>query len=86
MPCRPMLPSYNKNIQAAKRHRMYCERLGIRTSNIIFKNTLTSAISEYKNKKIKVSKGNQRTVFSVVNKVLHNIWPIVLVTSSVKKY
>ena len=35
------------------------------------KNTLASAESEYFNKKIKASKGNQRTVFSVVNKVLH---------------
>jgi len=25
MPNRPMLPWYNKNIQAAKRHRRYCE-------------------------------------------------------------
>ncbi|KAK2151927.1 hypothetical protein LSH36_345g00012 [Paralvinella palmiformis] len=32
MPSRPMLPWYNKNIQAAKRHRRYCERLWIRTS------------------------------------------------------
>ncbi|KAK2169189.1 hypothetical protein LSH36_12g34021 [Paralvinella palmiformis] len=32
MPSRPMLPWYNKNIQAAKRHRRYCERLWIKTS------------------------------------------------------
>jgi len=32
MPSRPMLSWYNKNIQAAKRHRRYCERLWIRTS------------------------------------------------------
>ena len=32
MPSRPMLPWHNKNIQAAKRHRRYCERLWIRTS------------------------------------------------------
>ena len=82
MPSRPMLPWYNKNIQAAKRHRRYCERLWIRTSlcvhfemfkvsKILVKNTLASAKSEYYNRKIKASKGNQRTVFSVVNKVLH---------------
>ena len=40
-------------------------------SKILVKNTLASAKSEYYNKKIKASKGNQRTVFSVVNKVLH---------------
>jgi len=32
MPSRPMIPLYNKNIQAAKRHRRYCEWLWIRTS------------------------------------------------------
>ena len=37
----------------------------------LVKNTLASAKSEYYNKKNKASKGNQRTVFSVVNKVLH---------------
>ena len=42
-----------------------------KVSKIPVKNTLTSAKSEYYNKKIKTSKGNQRTVFSVVNKVLH---------------
>ena len=31
VPRRPMLPWYNKNIQAAKRHRKYCERLWKRT-------------------------------------------------------
>ena len=31
MPSRPMLPWYNKNIQAAKRNRRYCVRLWIRT-------------------------------------------------------
>ena len=82
MPNRPMLPLYNKNIQAAKRHRRYFERLWIRTSlyvhfemfkvsTILVKNTLASAKSEYCNKKIKAPKGNQRTVFSVVNKVSH---------------
>ena len=110
MPSKPMLPWYNKNIQAVKRHRSYCEWLGIRTSlcvhfemfrvsKILVKNTLASAKSEYYNKKIKASKGNQRTVFSVVNKYYIKvklssqiistqikIWPIVLITSSVKKY
>jgi len=32
MPRRPMLPWYNKNIQAAKRHSRYYDRLWIRTS------------------------------------------------------
>ena len=78
-----MLPWYNKNIQAAKRQRRYCERrLSIRTSlcvhyemfkvsKILVKRTLASAKSEYYNKKVKASKGNERTVFSIVNKVLH---------------
>jgi len=82
MPSRPMLPWYNKNIQTAKRHRRYCEWLWIRTSlcvhfemfkvsKILDINSLASAKSEYYNKKIKAFKGNQRTVFSVVIKVLH---------------
>ena len=82
MPRRPMLPWYNKNIQAVKRHRRKCERLWIRTTlyahfemfkviKILVKNTVVSTKSKYSNKKIKASKGNQRTVFSVVNKVLH---------------
>ena len=41
-----------------------------KVSKIIVKNTLASAKSEYYNKTIKASKGNQRTVFSVMNKVL----------------
>ena len=40
----------------------------LQVSKILVKNTL---ITEYYNKKIKPGKGNQRTVFSVVNKVLH---------------
>ena len=82
IPSRPMLPWYNKKIQAVKRHRRYCEWLWITTSlcvhfemfkvsKILVNNTLASDKSEYYNKKIKASKGNQRTVFSVVNKVLH---------------
>jgi len=42
-----------------------------KVSKILVKNTLASAKSEYYNTKIKASKGNQRTVFNVVNKVLH---------------
>ena len=60
----PILPWYNKNIQAVKRHRRYCERLWIRTSlcvhfemfkvsKILVKNTLASAKSEYYNNKNK---------------------------------
>jgi len=74
MPRRSLLPWYNKNIQDAKRHRMYCERVWIRTglcvhyemfkvSKIQLKNTLASAKSEYYNTKIKASIGNQSTVF-----------------------
>jgi len=37
-----------------------------KVSKILVKNTLASAKSEYYNKKIKPSKGNQRTVFGVV--------------------
>ena len=40
-------------------------------SKILVKNTLASPKSEYYNKKIKASKENQRTVFSVMYKVLH---------------
>jgi len=82
MPRKSMFPWYNKNIQAAKRHRRYCERLWIRTSlcvhyemfkvsKSLVKNTLASEKSEYYNKNIKAFKRNQRTVFSVMNKVLH---------------
>ena len=64
-------------------------------SKIEVKNIFASAKSKYYNKKIKASRGNQRTVFSVVNKVRLSfqisstqtkIWPIVLITSSVKIY
>ena len=79
---RPLHPWYNKDIQTAKRHRRNCEWLWITTglcvdhemfkvSKIQVKNTLDSAKSEYYNKKIKVRKGNQRTIFNVVNKVSH---------------
>jgi len=76
---RPLLPWYNKNTQAAKRHRRYCDRLWIRTGKCAFKK-------------------KQRTVFSVLNKVLPKrisfqilsteikIWPIILRTSSVTQY
>jgi len=84
-----MLPCYNKNIQAEKRHRRYCERLWIRTSlcvhfemfkvsKFLVKNILAFAKSEYYNKKIKASKGNQRTVFSVLNKLSHKTQTVLL--------
>jgi len=109
MPRRPIISWYNKKIQAAKRHRRYYEWLWIRTgwcvhyemfkvNKILVNNTHASAKSEYYNKKIKTSKGNQRAVFDVVNKVLHTsetvfqilsterkICPIVLITSSAKR-
>ena len=61
---------------------MYYQRLWIRTSLCVHyemykvsksldKNTLATTKSENNNKNIKASKGNQRIVFSVVNKVLH---------------
>jgi len=79
---RPLLPWYNKDIQADKRNRRYCERVWIRTnfyvhfdmsriSKFKVRNTLASTKSEYYNKKFKACKRNQRTVFSAVNKVLH---------------
>jgi len=57
-----MLPWHNKNIQAAIRHRRYCEGLWIRTglyvhhemfkvSKIVVENTLASAKSENFNKR-----------------------------------
>jgi len=78
MPIRPM--QTNKNIQAAKRHRMYSERLWIRTSlcvhyemfkvsQIEVKNTIASAKLECYSKQIKAFKGNQRAISSVLNKV-----------------
>jgi len=42
-----------------------------KVSKISIKNTIASDKSEYYNKKIKVSKGNQRTLLSVMNKVLY---------------
>ena len=107
---RPLLPLYNENIQAAKRDRMYHDRLWSKTnlfvhyemfkvSKLLVTNIIVSAKSEYYNKKIKASKEYQRTIFSVVNKVLQNvklsfqmilthikIWLIVLITSSVQIY
>ena len=49
-----------------------------KVSKTIVKNTLASAKSEYYNKKIKASKGNQKTVFSVVNNVLHKSQTVLL--------
>jgi len=71
-----MLPWYNKNIQAAKRHRSYCELLWIRPSlcvhfemfkvnNILVKNTIASAKYEYYNKTIKHPREIKR-LFSVL--------------------
>jgi len=82
VPRKPMLPWYTKNIHVAQRHRRHCEWLWIRTSlwvrfemfkvsTILVKTTLASVKSDYYNNNIKASNGNQRTVYSVVNKVLH---------------
>jgi len=78
MPRKLMLPWYNKNIQAVRRHSRYCKQLWIRTglhvhyvmfkvSTILVKNTLASAKSEYYDKKIKTS-------------TQIKIWPILLIT------
>ena len=45
-------------------------------SKIQVKNTLAPAKSEYYYKKIKTCKLNQKSIFSVVNKVLHNTQPV----------
>jgi len=69
----PMLPWYNKNIQAAKRHRRYCE---IRTSlcvhyevfkvsKILVKNTFASAKFQYYNKRSKHPR-ESKGLFSVL--------------------
>jgi hypothetical protein len=42
-----------------------------KVSKSLVKNTLSSAKSEYINKKIQASKENQRTVFGVLNEVLY---------------
>jgi len=42
-----------------------------KVNKILVKNTFASAKFKYYNKKIKASNGNKRTVFSIVNKVLH---------------
>jgi len=70
MPRRLMLPWYNNNMQAVKRHRRSCGRSWIKTSScvhceifkaskILVKDTFAPAKSEYYYKKIKASKGNQ---------------------------
>ena len=74
MPSRPRLPWHNTNIQGAKRHRRYCERLWIRTSlcvhfemfkvsKILVKNALASAKSEYYNKKDLSIQGKSKDCF-----------------------
>ena len=110
MPSRPMLPWYNKNIQAAKRHRRYCERLWIRTSCVFILKCSRSVKVLLKiplpllnlNIIIKRSKHPReiKGQFSVLwikyyikvklsSQIISTqikIWPIVLITSSVKKY
>ena len=82
MPVRSLVPWYNKDIQAAKRHRRCCERLWNRTeltvhyemfkaARLFVRELLATAKSQYYNNKIIDCNGNQKTVFSVVNKVLH---------------
>ena len=79
---RPLLPWYSKDIQAAKRHRRQCERLWKRTgltvhyemfkaARLFVREQLSSAKSQFYNEKIAKCNGDQKTVFSVVNKVLH---------------
>lgn len=84
---RPPVPWYNKDIQAAKRHRRYCERLWTRTkltvhhdifkaARLLVRNRLSTAKAQYYNNKIKNCNGNQKAVFHVVNKVLHRNKPL----------
>ena len=79
---RPLLPWYNKDIQAAKRHRRQCELLWKRTgltvhydmfkaARLFVREQLSSAKSQFYNENIAKCNGDQKTVFSVVNKVLH---------------
>ena len=69
-----------------------------KVNKILVKNAIASAKSEYYNKKVRVSKGNKRTVFSLMNNtILHksqiviskyyqfNLRPIILIISSVQK-
>ena len=83
---------YNKDIQAAKIYRKYIDRLWIRTCLFVqyemFKvarlyvgDILATAKSQYCNNKIKECKGDQKTVFSAVSKVLHRnhtVKPIII--------
>ena len=79
---RPLIHWYSKNIQTAKRHRGYCERLWVRpglsihfemfqVARLNVRNILDVTKSQYYNNKIKEYKGNQSTVFGVLDKVLH---------------
>ena len=79
---RQLVPWYNKDIQAAKRYRRYCERLWIRTkltvhhdmfkaARLFVRNSMSSAKAQFYNNKIAKCNGDQKAVFNVVNKVLH---------------
>ena len=77
---RPLVPWYNKDMQAAKRHRRNCERLWTRTglsvnfemfkaARLFVGELLVTSKSQFYNDKSSKCNGDQKTVFSVVNKV-----------------
>ena len=80
--CRSTNPWCSRDIQAAKRYRRYCERLVKRTKLTVrremfvaartqVRELISTAKAQYYNNKIVECNGSQKTVFSVVNKVLH---------------
>ena len=88
---RPTVPWYNLAIQAAKRDRRRLERLWSKTGLVVHQDMykearnrvsdlIDSAKSEYYNDKIVQCGGDQRTIFKVVDSVLHRksvVYPLV---------
>ena len=79
---RDKVPWYNKDIQQAKRDRRRWERTWNRTGLVVHQqlyqqarnsvgDSIDKAKSEYYNGKITECNGNQRTIFKVVDSVLH---------------
>ena len=80
--CHSTNPWYSRDIQAAKRYHHYCECLVKRTKLTVHHEMFVAAITQvrelistakaqYYNNKIVECNGSQKTVFTVVNKVLH---------------
>ena len=76
------VPWYTKDIQAAKRHRRYCERLWRRTrltvhhdmflqARLNVRDLLVSCKAAYYSNKINKCNGSQKAIFNVVSNVLH---------------